>query len=392
MIVDHPNFSIVVNWKSKGFGCAKACRYCTWRDSSLLPHGAQSAETVSAFVRQCKKRFVTISGGADPLYKFEEYKDQLWTMISTIKEEGFKVRIITREIAHIEKLRHVVDFFSVSLDDEVLAAVDGYRNQWHGLDLEYSLVLPPLPTAEIAKLKPQYASLHRRLGRRLVLRENLNSIFPLDLKQLSFGHRGIAFVPKRLCLAGRYLSTIDCDGNNIVQDNEALARCLMTDPRIYLFGGFAKHLVDPVQTMEYGDIDMVTTASNVIPELEAQFGYRFVEMSQATNNPRYFIGKSTKAGKSIHLVLIGSEAEARLFVNNAQYDIDRFYYNAGKFVPAPGLSMDSIRHAIANKKATLTEESRYMGLYAKSRVHVEQKHKAKLLTKGYMVIEPAHCT
>lgn len=389
-MIDHPNFSIIVNWKSKGFGCAKVCPYCTWRDSSLLPHGAQSTDAVSTFVRQCRKRFVSISGGADPLYRFEEYQDQLRGMISTIKQEGYKVRVITRELAHVAKLRNVVDFVSISLDDEVVESIERYRDQWNDMDIEYTLVLPPLPTAEIIKLKPQYAALQRRLGGRLVLRENLNSIFPLDLSLLSFGHRGIAFVPKRLCLAGRYLSTIDCIEHDIVQDNEALAVYLMNHPGVHLFGGFAKHLADPVHSMEYGDIDMVTTNVSVMRDLEERFGYRFQEMSQATSHPRYFVGKSTKAGKSVHLVLLGSAAEALLFIHNAQYDIDRFAYHLGRFHPAPGLSMDAVRNALRSKQATLTTSSRNMGLYTPSRTLVEQKHKAKLLTKGYTVIERAN--
>lgn len=390
MMIDHPNFSIIVNWKSKGFGCAKVCPYCTWRDSSLLPHGAQSTDAVSTFVRQCKKRFVSISGGADPLYKFDEYQGQLRGMIDTIKQEGYKVRLITRELGHVAKLRNVVDFVSISLDDEVVESIERYRDQWHGMDIEYSLVLPPLPTTDIVKLKPQYTSLQRRLGRRLVLRENLNSIFPLDLSLLSFGHRSIAFVPKRLCLAGRYLSTLDCIGHDIVQDNEALASYLMKHPGVHLFGGFAKHLVDPVHSMEYGDIDMVTTNASVMHELENRFGYRFREMSQATSRPRYFVGKSTKAGKSVHLVLLGSDAEALLFIHNAQYDIDRFAFHVGEFHPVLGLSMDAVRGALRRKQATLATGPRNMGLYTPNRTQVEQKHKAKLLTKGYTVIERAN--
>lgn len=49
------NFTIIVNWKAKGFGCAKVCSYCNWRDSPLLPHGGQSANDITAFITQCDK-------------------------------------------------------------------------------------------------------------------------------------------------------------------------------------------------------------------------------------------------------------------------------------------------------------------------------------------------
>lgn len=62
----HQNFTIVVNWRKKGFGCAKACSYCNRRDSALLPHGGQSTDAIYKFIAQCRKEFVTISGGADP--------------------------------------------------------------------------------------------------------------------------------------------------------------------------------------------------------------------------------------------------------------------------------------------------------------------------------------
>lgn len=44
-------------------------------------------------------------------------------MIQTIKEHGYKVRIITREIQHIAELRDIVDYVSVSLDADVLDAL-----------------------------------------------------------------------------------------------------------------------------------------------------------------------------------------------------------------------------------------------------------------------------
>jgi hypothetical protein len=246
----NPNFTIIVNFKARGFGCAKACTYCNWRGAPLLPQGPQSPEAVSAFVRQCRKSFITISGGGDPLYKFDVNQSTLLLMAGTIKEEGYKVRIITREVQHVAKLKGVADHVSISLDDDVLQLLDAHSAQWAGMDVEFSLVLPPLPTDQLVALKPQYAALYKQLGRRLILRENFNSIFPVDRAMMSFGHAGIVFVPKSLCLNSRYLSTIDCVGHDIVQDNAALAGFLMNDPDVVLFGGFVKHLIDPAIHLE----------------------------------------------------------------------------------------------------------------------------------------------
>ena len=191
------------------------------------------------------------------------------------------------------------------------------------MDVEYSLVLPPLPTQEIVRLRPQYAAMHRSLGRRMVLRENLNSIHRLDFSALRFGHSGIVHVPRRLCLDGRYLTTIDCVGHELVQDNEALAGYLMGDPRMYLFGGFVRHLLNPRVHLEYGDIDVLAVDSGVMAELSQRFGFAFTEVSAPDSHPRYFIGRSSRAGKTIQLVLMTSKAHVLQFVMNAQYDVDR---------------------------------------------------------------------
>lgn len=382
------NFTIIVNWKKKGFGCAKACSYCNWRDSPLLPHGGQSEEEVVAFINKCDKSFITISGGADPLYKFEEYGQQLLAMIQTIKESGYKVRIITREVQHIAKLKGIVDYVSISLDADVLDTLERYQHEWHGIDIEYSLVLPPLPTADILSLKPQYFALYRQLGQRLVLRENLNSIHPLDFDQLVFGHSGIVFVSKALCLSGRYLSTVDCVGHEIVQDTERLANYLMTEPRAFLFGSFTKHLLSPRVHPEFSDIDLIALSTDVLKILEDQFDYAFRDVSQsATNYPRYFLGKSERAGKTIQLILMHTPADAMKFIAGAQYDADRVSYSAGQFHFDSTVGEQVVRHAIQTKQVNLIKGNRDLSLFSLNRPIVEQRHKIKLLRKGYTINE-----
>lgn len=381
------NFTIIVNWKIKGFGCAKACSYCNWRSSPLLPHGGQSTAAISNFISQCKKSFITISGGADPLYKFDEYSGQLLAMIRVIQAHGYKVRIITREVQHVAKLKGIVDFISISLDAEVLNEVKRFRHEWDGMEIEYSLVLPPVPTSIIAATKSQYAALRSTLGGRLVLRENLNSIFPLDLNALTFGHSGIVFVPKGLCLNSRYLSIIDSTGYEIVQDNEALAAYLMNQQDVVLFGGFVKHLVNPVQHMDYGDIDVIALSTDVIEALAARFAFTFHAASSTDTYPRYFIGKSARAGKTVQVVLMHSMTDAHKFIFNAQYDVDRVGYSNGAFLFDSGISESAIRHAINTKQASTIRGNRSLELFSTDRPHIEQRHKLKLVRKGFSIIE-----
>ncbi len=52
-----PNFTIITNWKAKGFACAKVCSYCNWRQSPLLPYNLQSDEAILPFIGQFSKSF-----------------------------------------------------------------------------------------------------------------------------------------------------------------------------------------------------------------------------------------------------------------------------------------------------------------------------------------------
>ncbi|MYM84638.1 hypothetical protein GTP44_22145 [Duganella sp. FT50W] len=255
------------------------------------------------------------------------------------------------------------------------------------MEVEYSLVLPPVPTSAIAATKSQYAALRSTLGGRLVLRENLNSIFPLDLNALTFGHGGIVFVPKGLCLNSRYLSIIDSTGYEIVQDSEALADYLMNQRDVVLFGGFVKHLVNPVQHMDYGDIDLIALSTDVIEALAARFAFTFQAVSPADNYPRYFIGKSTRAGKTVQVALMQSMADAQKFIFNAQYDVDRVGYSNGVFLFDSNISASAIRHAINTKQASTIQANRNLELFSTDRPHIEQRHKLKLVRKGFFITE-----
>lgn len=383
-----PNFSILVNWRTKGFGCAKACSHCSWKDSPFLPHGMQTKEAIADFVDKCDKSFITISGGGDPLYRFDEHYPQLLSMIRIIKDRGLKVRIIIREVQHIAKLRGVVDYFSISLDADVLDAIQHYRHEWHALSIEYSVVLPPLPTADIVTLKPQYLALYRSLGQRLVLRENLFSIFPLDFAELSFGHSGIVFVPKALCLSSRYLSTVVSTGYELMQDTERLAEYLMNEPNLHLFGGFVKHLINPRQHPDFSDIDMIASCADVISKLENDFAFTLKDISLSpTSYPRYFTGKSTRVGKTIHLILVKFSSDIAKFINAAQYDADRVSYSAGEYHFDSTIGETATRHAINTKWVSRIGDDRDLGLFTINRPAVEQRHKIKLLRKGFTINE-----
>lgn len=391
MYDQNQNHTILVNWgvgkqNPRGFGCPKACDYCNWRGWRGLPYQAQSSKQVAAFIASCRKSTISISGGAEPLYRLDENLPKLLAMVAVIRDHGFRTRIVTREVQHIATLSGIVDHFSISLDADVLAELPRYQHEWAEMDVEYSLVLPPLPIDQLQPLMPQYAALHRQLGRRLVLRENFNSLHSVDFNRLSLGHRGIVFVPKALCLSSRYLATQEWDGHQILLDHQQLFDQLMHDPRIHLFGSAVKHMLSPAVHSEYGDIDLLATDAEVMTQLLERFGYRFNEVSGSTASyPRYFLGKSDRAGKPIHLVLVASAQEAQRFVFSAQYDIDRVGFSNGSFQFDERVGEAAIRQAILTKHATNGEGVRDLTLFSTSRPSIEARHRIKLVRRGFSI-------
>lgn len=380
-----PNHTIIVNWKKRGFGCEKNCTYCNWRSSPHLPNGAQEQDAISKFIAQCPKSFITISGGADPLYKIEENRAALLMMIATIKAHGLNTRVITREIAAIASLKGHVQQVSISLDSDVMNQIERHRADWRGLEIEYSLVLPPLPRATLQQLMPQYVHLQRKLGGRLLLRENLNSIHPIDPREISSGQRSIGFVPKKLCLESRYLLKQPFWGHEIIQDMVPIMKYLMSSLSTYIFGGVVKHLLAPEVHPEFQDIDLIVTDDGVLDMLEQNFAYQFRRVNPIGTHPRYYIGNSTLAGKPIQIVRVKTQEEAFRFVFNAQYDVDRVLYHDGSFRFDPRTDDQVVRNGIAQKAAALAPGPVDRSLFSEGRQHIEAKHAIKLMRKGFSI-------
>ena len=380
-----PNHTIIVNWKERGFGCAKNCSYCNWRNSPFLPRGAQGQDAVAKFIAQCKKAFVTISGGADPLYKIDENRDALLTMIDTIQSQGFYTRIITRETSAIASLKGRVQQISVSLDQEVMHGIERHRSEWKGMEVEYSIVLPPLPEAQILRLMPQYSQLQRKLRGRLLLRENLNSMYPIDHANLNAGHRELVFVPKQLCLQSRYLLTQEFWGHEIIQDTEPIMKRLMSHQAVYIFGGAVRHLIAPEVHTEFADIDLIATSSELVEMLEREFAYSFRRVNPIGTFPHYYVGHSARAGKPIQVVRVNTDDEARRFVFNGTYSVDRVLYSNGSFQFDPRIGEDSIRNDIVQKNAAHPPGPVDQSLFSIGRSQIEAKHRIKLIRKGYSI-------
>ena len=94
--------------------------------------------------------------------------------------------------------------------------------------------------------------------------------------------------------------------------------------------------------------------------------------------------RTVRAGKSIQLILMDSAADAKRFIFSAQYAVDRVGFNKGFFFD-PLIGEDAIHEAIHNKVAQAAPGSRSMDLFQPDRSQVEQRHKSKLIKKGFLI-------
>lgn len=318
------NYSIIVNYKEKGFGCSKACSYCNWRTSELLPHGIQDELSIKNFIEQCPKEFITLSGGGDPLWGMPENEDKFLVYFNAIVSSGKKLRVITREIENALLYRDFIDYFSISLDNDVLAMLKDRRSHFENRHVECSLVLPSCETSDISRIFPQYIAIQRQIGFPLVLRENLNSPFPLVYSELPLAHN-IRYAPKSCCLDGTYLLQDSVvTGREFLADVESLLSYFNTLP-VYIIGGFLKHLIAPIAHQAYRDIDIVTYDTALIYKL-TEYNYVCKEVSKAQQYPKYFYCKSKRGLPDIHVITVRDPIE---YIQDAQFRCDRVYYRQG---------------------------------------------------------------
>lgn len=82
-----------------------------------------------SFVR-AESPSLRLAVGAGPLYKFEVNQPALVSMAGIIKAEGLKVRIITRELQNVTKLKGIADYVSIYLDSDVLSVLGDFSPLW----------------------------------------------------------------------------------------------------------------------------------------------------------------------------------------------------------------------------------------------------------------------
>ncbi|OWW18367.1 hypothetical protein [Noviherbaspirillum denitrificans] len=165
-------------------------------------------------------------------------------------------------------------------------------------------------------------------------------------------------------------------------------RWLMNAPRTYIFGGLVRHIVNPTVHPTYSDIDLITVDIDLLDRLRDELGYVFRGVSRLGSSPQYFLAKSPRFTKTIQLIFMQSHAQVMLFINNAQYDIDRVAYGDQRFYFDPSIGgEDVIRRAINAKRATFIQGPRDMSLFSPNRRQIELRHRWKLIQKGFTIID-----
>lgn len=166
-----------------------------------------------------------------------------------------------------------------------------------------------------------------------------------------------------------------------------LVRYLMRLPNVYIFGGLLKHIICPTIHSHFTDIDLIAIDRQALAPIRDDFGYVFRELPRIGNGPRYFIGKSHRTDKVIQLVLMRSHRHAMQFaIEGPQYDIDRAAFSNGQFYFDAAIGDEAIRNAVKTRKASRVTAPRNMTHFAPHRPQIEQRHKLKLLRKGFTII------
>jgi len=177
--------------------------------------------------------------------------------------------------------------------------------------------------------------------------------------------------------------------NKESKDSETgrLVRYLMRLPNVYIFGGLLKHIICPTIHPHFTDIDLIAIDRQALAPIQDDFGYMFRELPRIGNGPRYFIGKSHRTDKVIQLVLMRCHRHAIQFaIEGPQYDVDRAAFSNGQFYFDATIGVEAISNAVKTKKASRVTTPRNMTHFAPHRPQIEQRHKLKLLRKGFTII------
>lgn len=170
------NRSLLLNFKEGGHGCRFNCPYCSFRTNKLmLNKQVPSLNDIDNFLKDYTGFKVYICGGGDPLYNYEENKEELNSILDHLLEEGYLIRLITREYRNALKIATKIDQFNFStdiLDNNVLECCKEVKRINPNCDIRISTVYDS--TKDISFYK-NYIEFYGEYVENIYIREDYNT-------------------------------------------------------------------------------------------------------------------------------------------------------------------------------------------------------------------------
>lgn len=399
------NSTIVLNHGTDTiFGCSRRCVYCNWKSKKNFarsqPTLVQIAELLELTQDELKKNFVTLSGGGDPLWNFDDNRDYIVNVLKFLETRAFKRRIITREINHALKLVKefpgLVNFISFSLDAKLLkdwnklSEDDKMCFRQNGLEMEISIVLPidwRGPEAEPEHIK-YYERMAMRFGCKVSLRENLKN----TKKAMVWTENGglnntlLRFVPAEVCVDSYYLIEDEgiITGKEVIPDSKAVWSYLNSSDKIAIYGSFLKHTLFPEIFSVYNDIDIIVGEPDLEIVLHDLSELGFDISPQGETKRAFLCTHKNDASFVIDLQILARIEDASYIVFHSHVNSEKIFSCNGQLYKSQECSLDDIR----NKVAIVEPLKDYTHFRKGIRVLNERALETKLKLKGWKLVYP----
>ena len=210
-IIGNEPKSIILNFSDENnpHGCKRKCSYCNWKSNPLAQQKIYPDWKVLDKYLEDHSGFITLSGGGDPLYNYEQNKEEVHKLIDYLYDKKLFVRVITRERDNYYKLRekypYILGSFSIDSFEEIIITDDEF--------IEYSIVLNKNLAEELFKTRFQCCK-----DVLMVFREPLQTDYkiPLGLRyNIQHIYKKSEFSTEKLCYEAYYIV-----GNKILQGYE----------------------------------------------------------------------------------------------------------------------------------------------------------------------------
>jgi hypothetical protein len=378
-----------------------------------------------------KRTTITISGGGDPLFSGVErdVPEHTLYLIRASVSQGYKVRIITREVNIAKKL--ILEYLiRENISDKVRFSFSLDGNTMHGLvslastqpELfkyieEVTIVPGVVPDFNwITTYLKSFDELLAKYGIKdlpLTVRENLRSVRTLQKRVIceeaipmmnaSFACLKVRWLPKYICLE-RNLYLIQkmpifdnkeiLDGLDMTLNFEQLADFFRNDEGCVLYGGAARawmlsvlneeHTIKNTAIAEYNDFDVFVLKSElkrVLRYLERTF-LLHIETSLCKMEKRLVLKRKIDPSFKVVLYIVPDLDVAWTILSEAEIGFNRFGLSNGRIKVFDGYYQDDLINGIARK---LPHKWKY--LKPKYRSLSEAKHVHKLQMKGCEIVE-----